>query len=491
MQHRVKTEVWRRSFLEFLTKAVKIEDRDVVGLAIPFELWPKQMDAAQAIQEQKKVIVLKARQLGLTWLVLAYALWKMLYQEGFSVVALSKREDPDAKELIRRLTFILKHLPCWLIQEKGNTTPGWNGKTWETTSLSLTIKYGSRTEPSVFQSMTSSPDSGRSFTANLVMLDEWAFQQYAEEIWSAAYPVINRPTGGQVIGLSTGNPGTLFHKLWDAAMMGENTFYPVFLPWWSDPRRDEDWYTATKKDLPNTYRREYPAVPEDAWAIGEGAFFPQWDVELHAINEIGWYPPDYCQIEAAYDAGYGSRACFKWYAVFPDGDAICYREYYPTRTTDDEQAKEIKRLSKRPDGNEEYIHRITADPSCWNKQSGSGESTAEVFIKNGLVMIPADNDLSNGWRRLHQWLNPGPKKKPHLSFTYSCANTIRTYPACKQSKTNPEDISRTSEHHAQDVDRYFVMSRPQPREEEAKARVNVLPPELRDDTIIKSGWVSW
>jgi len=95
---------------------------------------------------------------------------------------------------------------AWMAQEKKFTEPGFAGPIWEATTLTVTIHHPNG-EPSTFKAETSGPDSGRSFTANLVILDEWAFQQFAEEIWAASYPTINRPTGGQVIGLSTNKIG--------------------------------------------------------------------------------------------------------------------------------------------------------------------------------------------------------------------------------------------------------------------------------------------
>jgi len=483
--------LWRRSVVDFMEEALYIEDRDVTGLAIRFKLWDEQRDVVEKMVSDRLLIVLKARQLGLTWLALAFAVHELIFKHGFSVVALSKREDPDAKELTRRIEFMLRYLPKWLIREHRGKDKNWGGLTWESTTFSITVYHPGK-ESSVFQSMTSAPDSGRSFTANLVILDEWCFQQFAEEIWSAAYPTINRPTGGKVFGLSTGKRGTLFETLWNKAVRKENTFTPIFLPWWVDPRRTREWYEQTKRDLPNTYRAEYPSTPEEAFMVGEGAFFPQWDIDIHMINEPMWYPPDYCQIVGSYDAGYGSNACFKWYAVFPDGRAIGFREYYPRQVTDGEQAKTILKMSMKPDGNPENLGLIPADPSCWNKQSGTGESTAEVFLKNGLRLTPADNNLVNGWRRLHEWLHPNEDGIPGLRFTISCANTIRTYPACEQAKTNPEDICKTSEHHCQDVDRYFVMSRPMFKKIVRSKPEKKLPPELtEEERIDKDTYTGW
>jgi hypothetical protein len=120
------------------------------------------------------------------------------------------------------------------------------------------------------------------------------------------------------------------------------------------------------------------------------------------------------------------------------------------------------------------LEYIAADTDAWVPERGSGESTAEVFINYGLPMIQATKNLENGWRRLHEWLKPmdGPdgNRTALLTFTKDCANTIRTYPSCEQSKTNPDDIAKETEHHAQDVDRYVAMSRPAPVNRKEKSK---------------------
>jgi hypothetical protein len=466
IRRQARAELWKRSCIDFIAQAVWIEDKTQPTGISRFNLWPKQIEALQVLLVQIFVIILKARQLGLTWLVLAYALWKLLFNPGFLAIAISKRDDPDALELGLRMQFMLRYLPDWFILPKKGCPAWYTGLTWSCDAHEIRI-HRPGGEDSRFLTLPASPDTAHSFTANLVILDEWALHPYDEEIWTGAFPTMNRPDfSGQVIGLSTGRRGTLFERMWNDAVQKANRFVAVFLNWRADPRRTEAWREQTKKDLPNTYKSQYPETPEDAFTVGEGAFFPQWDPEHHVITDPIWYPPEYCQLFRAYDAGFGSNACCKWYAVFPDGRAVAYREYYPRHVTDPEQAAEIKRLSIRPDGQPELIRQTFADPSCWNKQSSTGESTAAVFAKCGVPMSKADNDLSNGWRRLHQWLKPVDDGTgntiPHLRFTYNCPNTIRTYPACEQSKTNPEDISLKSEHHPQDVDRYFVFSRPVP-----------------------------
>lgn len=469
-----RLELARRSCQRFITRYVKIEDRDAPDLAVPFEMWPDQLKALSVFLNERLVVVLKARQLGLSWLALAYAVWQLVFIAGFSVVALSRREE-DSKELVRRVAFILRHLPPWMVRHDKDVPAGYGGPVWDSTALTVTITHPGK-EPAVFRAFPASADSGRSFTASLVILDEWAFHQWADDIWSAAYPTINRPTGGQVLGISTGKVGTLFEETWDGAMAGENGFAPVFLAWNADPRRTREWYEATKAALPKTYRAEYPATPEEAFTVGEGAAFPEWDKTIHAPHDADWYPPDGWKLVRGYDGGW-TRACCKWYAIDPDGRAVCYREYYPSQIHDDVQAAEIVRLSKDPDGISEQISYTVADGSCWNKQPG-GLSTAETFAKAGIHMRKADKDRENGAKRVHMWLKPfeDPKGDDEddltatLTFTAACKNTIRTYPGLPADKHKPDDVDTDAEDHPYDVDRYFVMSRPVPKPDEKEQR---------------------
>lgn len=453
---RVWRELARRDPYEYLVKISRlcwIEDKTAPSGIAQFDPWEPQLDIFQQFLLYRLLVEVKARQLGQTWQALIFAAaFRMMFWPGFTVTAISQGDD-EAVELVdtRLRTVMFPRLPKWLIQEDGKADKGWRGPTWKATKHELTIIHPDGQLPSRFKADAAAENSGRSFTANLILLDEWAFQQWAEEIWSAGFPTINRPGAtvmdGQVIGISTGERGTLFERI---AMSPEQYgFHRVFLPWWTDPRRDEAWYEATKRALPNSYRREYPSKLEDAFAVGQGAFFPEWS-ESHYENYAGWQPPKVWRRVAAYDPGYASRACFKWYAISPAGWSRCYREYYVTHTTDEAQAQAIIEMSKYPDGSQEVIEGVYSDSDAWVSSRGTGESTADVFTLAGLPMIQADKSLPQGWLRLHQWLSPLPEgfeTFAMLTFTSDCAHTIRTYPGCKEARSNPEDIDRASEHH--------------------------------------------
>ena len=124
-----------------------IEDRNSEEIIQKFTLWPDQKKALEDMLNHKWTIVLKARQLGISWLVLHYAAWLNVTHYGKSVIGLSRTEE-EAKELVRRMCVILRNMPA-LVREKGNTT-GWDGAWFESSAMKVTIHFPGHAD-SVFQ----------------------------------------------------------------------------------------------------------------------------------------------------------------------------------------------------------------------------------------------------------------------------------------------------------------------------------------------------
>lgn len=234
------------------------------GGTMPFRLWPAQVRVLWALMTARLVIILKARQLGISWIACWYALWLCLFQPGKVVLVFSKGQS-EANELLRRIKALYERLPDWLRDAapalaKANTEE-------------LAWANGSRV-----RSLPASPGAGRSFTASLVILDEAAFLQFADQLYTALKPTID--AGGQLVILSTANGiGNLFHQLWTRAVAGLNTFTTIFLPWWSRPGRDRAWYDAQIAEYtdPQMVRQEYPATAGEAFLVsGRTRFAPEW-----------------------------------------------------------------------------------------------------------------------------------------------------------------------------------------------------------------------
>jgi len=241
---------------------------------MPFALWPAQVRVLWALMTTRLVIILKARQLGISWLCCWYALWLCVFQPGKTVLLFSKGQD-EANELLRRVKVLYERLPDWMRSAlpalvKANTEE-------------LAWANGSR-----IRSLPASSSAGRSFTASLVILDEAAFLPFADAIYTALKPTID--AGGQLIILSTANGiGNLFHQLWIKASAAKNAFTAIFLPWWSRPGRDAAWYAAQLAEYtdPAMVKQEYPASAQEAFLVsGRTRFDPTW-IARQAANVTG------------------------------------------------------------------------------------------------------------------------------------------------------------------------------------------------------------
>src|SRR5690349_16515249 len=98
----------------FLHNYVQIYDPTAGGW-IPFRLWPEQVRTLRELITYLLNIILKARQLGLTWLVLGYVLWLMLFHPIVTALFFSRRDD-EAVYLLsdERLRGMYARLPDWM-----------------------------------------------------------------------------------------------------------------------------------------------------------------------------------------------------------------------------------------------------------------------------------------------------------------------------------------------------------------------------------------
>jgi hypothetical protein len=205
----------------FMRKYVKIQ-HPIRG-TIAFDLYPFQAQTLEEFSKHDFSIVLKSRQMGISTLVAAYSLWLMIFHKDKNVMIISIKQEVS-KEIVSKVRFANDNLPSWLKVECK-----------EDNRLSLKLANGSN-----ITATSSATSAGRSQALSLLILDEAAFIEKAEEIWAASQPTLS--TGGKAILLSTPNGvGNFFHKMWVQAEEANNNFYPIKLPWHLHPERDDNW----------------------------------------------------------------------------------------------------------------------------------------------------------------------------------------------------------------------------------------------------------
>ena len=211
------------TLLEFVERFCLI--RDDAGQWIPFRLWPAQKPLLAELPSQKQAVRLKARQLGLTWLVLAYALYSLIYRPGSTVLLFSRR-DTEAQDLLERLKEMHRHLPVSVQQ---TVTGDDNKHRWELANGSKCLAFPCTV--------------GDSYTATLAVIDEADLVPDLDKLLRSVKPTVD--AGGQLVLLSKSNksePNSAFKRIYRAARSGENSYHHAFLPWQARPDRTQAWY---------------------------------------------------------------------------------------------------------------------------------------------------------------------------------------------------------------------------------------------------------
>lgn len=223
----------------FIENYVKIITLDK-GLQ-PFILRGYQKNLIETFHNNLKIILLSARQSGKTITTAAYILWYICFNSDKTAVILANKA-PTAREILARIVNMLEELPFFLqpgveVLNKGSVEFGNNSK--------------------IIASSTSS-DSIRGFSVNLLYLDEFAYVPNAVEFFRSSYPTITSGKTSKIIISSTFNGLNLFYSLWTEAKRNENGFVPFEIDWWEVPGRDEKWKQEQLAILgPEGFAQEY------------------------------------------------------------------------------------------------------------------------------------------------------------------------------------------------------------------------------------------
>jgi len=215
----------------------------VKGL-IPFKLYPYQEDIIRGFTTNRKNIILKARQLGITTVTAAYIAWLILFHRDKNVLIVATKQE-TSKNMIRIIRNIFKYIPKWMVDV---------GRINVDNRHSIELANGSRVK-----AVTTSSDVGRSEAVSMLVVDEVAHIKGFEEIWTGLWPTVS--TGGSIALFSTPNgTGNFFHKCFEDSKNGENDFNCKFgtyinplnpleihsdrLMWWVHPEHDAAWFQA-------------------------------------------------------------------------------------------------------------------------------------------------------------------------------------------------------------------------------------------------------
>jgi len=249
-----------------------------------FELNRAQIELIDALQNHNRIIVLKARQLGISTLTRAWHFYQAYMADQPRQFAVVSHTRSSAEELHRIEKTFYDNLPAALRKPLARASI-------------RTLKFSE--SGSQLRTYTASGRGGaRSYAMNSAHLSEFAFYEKQEETMATVMAAVG---DGQVIIESTPNVhGDMFHRLVQGAIEGTNEWKLVFFPWYmhdayvttydgsakfSDRDRDymEEFGLSREQMLwkrrqvrtlgKRKFKREYPATVEDCFSSTRQNYF--------------------------------------------------------------------------------------------------------------------------------------------------------------------------------------------------------------------------
>jgi len=295
----------------------------------------------------------------------------------------------------------------------------------------------------------------------------WVKQRFIDKLSSDGKPKYFKRVDDEDIETTPNDPdalsrGYIFANVYDNPILLKN-----------DPS-----YLARLKALPEKDRK---ALLEGDWDIFEGQFFDTWRRVLHVIpfSRLRQMLSELPNTKfLALDYGYSKPASVGWYAVFPEGTLIRYRELYVEGYTYFDLAHLILATNKKTQ--ETDIRYMVADPAIWGDRQHhdkhlevktgeakgkSGYQVMQEVIGDKFPIIKGDNRRNVGWVRfkegLKAYFNQFKELTARFLVTDNCKHFIRTIPGCIHDEHDPEDLDTAGEDHPADEGRYAIMSRPE------------------------------
>lgn len=203
-----------------------------------------------------KDVILKARQMGFSSIILAIFATDFLLRENTYSVVVADIAD-NAMDLLDRVKHYIRSYE-------------------EINNIKVPLKYNSKYE--LYNLATNSrykigtadnKEFGRSKTITNLHLSEFAFYPDPGRLFTGAMQAV--VPDGRVIIETTANGFNYFKTFWDECEMGERSFNPMFFK--ASKFYSSEFLENKKKEVKEKYKQEYPETPHEAFLTSGELFF--------------------------------------------------------------------------------------------------------------------------------------------------------------------------------------------------------------------------
>ena len=245
----------------FLLRFVRTLDRELGERAFPD--FPYLQELVKHFQNDQRLVILKSRQMLVTWTVVAFALWEAVFRGNADILFISKRED-DAREAIRRIRFIYDHLPEYLKPKTGENTK-------------YVLEFPGR--QSRLMALPTHPTIGRTYSPTRIIWDEMASTPNDDDIFASLQPSLDG--GGYFVGISTSQgPLTKHSELYmNADAMG---FSRLSLHYSVHPYKDNEWRKLAQRGMSD---EKWQMEQEMSLSLGGNRVYAAFQKQTHVLPE--------------------------------------------------------------------------------------------------------------------------------------------------------------------------------------------------------------
>ena len=297
---------YENDFEAFAEEQLRIITKDASQGFVPFRLNHAQRLITEQIDEQvqrtgkARVIILKARQQGISTYCAARVFWKT-YFNAFTRSVVMAHDSATSDALFAMSRNIIS-----------NMSPDLAPKYKKSNAKEIQFEHN---EAQYRLYTAGSPEAGRGTTPTIAHLSEVAFWTHDEKILAGLFQGISQAEGTEVILESTANGASgEFFRIYQGAVAGDNDYIPVFIPWFVTPEyqrpapegielsvEEEEYQEKYDLSLEQMYwrrlkigeggerkfRQEYPANADEAFLVsGHNVFNQEKIARLVATDPV-------------------------------------------------------------------------------------------------------------------------------------------------------------------------------------------------------------
>ena len=300
-RNNVLLDLYATNPLEFIETFGWIIQKPLNNKVVPFFLFEYQKKALIKMLEaenddfEHEILFDKPREMGLTWLLVWYILWRWLFKPGWSAYVISRREEevddgtaiPD-NTIFGKFRWGIKSLPSWL--KPPGYIPKGSGKG---TGTDMKLKIINPNVGTSIVGSSSSSSAGRSRRYNFVFIDECFALENFLDIWKSLQTVSKVK-----VFVSTTKADIKFNMF---SKMCEEKGDRLSFTWKDNPFKDDVWFEEMKKkaeldpEVLKEFEPSYMPSPKSQYypEISQSKLMPlQFNPKLPLYASFDWGQQD-------------------------------------------------------------------------------------------------------------------------------------------------------------------------------------------------------